>query len=330
MKLPGSCMAAFLLLLCTFSMQAYAGDIRSEQVAAMRSIDMKLYDFYMTYNQGLELCLSTCPSHADMLDDASGTLAALLDGTVSSIRGEHHEVINFMNYDADLLTANKKIYSRAAGCTPCVATAKRVQKYAQEGLPSGISRAALLHSEKYKQTPELQFTDGLLSRVRYRWVANGKKRSCRVLMPKTWEHVAPERAGRGFEFRSALGNGVPFFAIEYAPAKRIYSEDKILAALQHRVSAEMLSRQFGLVEILAQGVQKLGNTQSVWVMFAADGKGKNGAGYYYNWYMMVDGTLLMFQSGVNGPGRTPTPEQEQLFRRYYQTLREIAVSSVIG
>lgn len=329
MKFFGNYAVFLILLLCNVSTQAFADDAQAKRAAAMRSVDMKLYDFYMDHSLGLELCMETCPSKAKLIDDASGTLVALLDGAVSSIRGEHHGVMNFSEHTCELLSKNKKVYSKAAGCTPCLALAKRVQQYADNGLPAKISRVALLHTEKYKNNPELEFADNLIYKTHYGWIASGKRRSCNVQMPRTWAKAFPERSGRSFEYRSALGNGVPFFAIESSSARKVYSQEKVLQELHHRVQAEVLSKQFGLVEILAQGVQRLGATQGIWVMFAADGKGENDAGYYYNWYMLVDGTVLMFRSGVNGSGKSPTMEQEELFRKYYHTLREIAVSSVI-
>lgn len=329
-KLISNCMVAILLLLCTATVQAVADGIRSKQAAAMRSVDMELYAFYVTHSQGLELCCATCPDLVEKFENASGVFAVLLDDAVSSIRGEYYDAVDFQEYDSVLLESSKEIYFQSAGCTPCVSLVEEVQSYSENGLPVAMARAALLHTEKYTQNPELEFYDGLVSITRYQWVASGKKRTCRVSIPKTWGQVSTNGTKRSIEYRSALGNGVPFFSIEYAAAKRVYSDEGIMQELQRRVSTDVLTEQFGAVEVLAQGVQRLGNTQSIWVMFAAHGKGNRGAGYYYNWYMLVDGTVLVFQSGVSGSGEFPTMEQEQLFRKYYPTLREIAVSSVIG
>lgn len=330
MKLVSNCMVAIVILFCATTLNAVAGDIRQEHAAAMRSVDMELYSFYMAHSQGLELCCVTCPGKSDAFENASSIFAALLDDAVSSIRGEHHDAVNFRQHDAVLLQSSKDRYSLAKGCSPCVSLAEKVQTYADNGLPSAVARAALFHTEKYKQNPELEFNDGLVSAARYQWVASGKKRTCQISVPKTWGQASANEKKRSVEYRSAMGNGVPFFSIQYARAKRVYSDEGIMLELQRRVSTDVLTEQFGAVEILAQGVQRLGNTQSIWVMFSANGKGNKGAGYYYNWYMLVDGTVLMFQSGVSGSGESPTVQQEELFRKYYQTLREIAVSSVIG
>lgn len=330
MKLVSNCMVAIVILFCATTLNAVAGDIRQEHAAAMRSVDMELYSFYMTHSQGLELCCVTCPDMSETFENASSIFAALLDDAVSSIRGEYHDAVNFRKHDAVLLQSSKNKYSLATGCSPCVSLAEKVQVYADDGLPSAVVRAALFHTEKYKQNPELEFNDGLVSAARYQWVANGKKRTCQISVPKTWGQAPSNEKKRSVEYRSAMGNGVPFFSIQYARAKRVYSDEGIMQELQRRVSTDVLTEQFGSVEILAQGVQRLGNTQSIWVMFSANGKGNKGAGYYYNWYMLVDGTVLMFQSGVSGSGESPTVQQEELFRKYYQTLREIAVSSVIG
>ncbi|SIN99920.1 hypothetical protein [Halodesulfovibrio marinisediminis] len=330
MKLVTNCIVAMVLIVCTATVQALAGDVRVERAAAMRSVDMELYTFYMKQSQGLELCNSICPDHAEAFENASGTLAVLLDDAVSSIRSEQYGTVDFRKYDGELYAASKGKFSDSVGCTSCIALVEDVQKYSENGLPAEMARTVLFHTEKYRLSPEQEFSDGLVSITRYQWNASGKKRTCRVSIPKTWGKVASTGARRSVEYRSALGNGIPFFSIQYAPARRVSSEDAVMQELQRRVSLDTLSEHFGTVEILAQGVQRLGNTQSIWVMFSANGKGDNGAGYYYNWYMLVDGTVLMFQSGVSGEGNAPTMEQEELFRKYYQTLREIAVSSVIG
>lgn len=329
-KLVSNCMVAIVILFYATTLNAVAGDIRQEHAVSMRSVDMELYSFYMAHSQGLELCCATCPDLSEKFENASSVFAALLDDAVSSIRGEHHNAVNFRKHDAVLLQSSKDVYSLASGCSPCVSLVEKVQTYAENGLPSTVTRAALFHTEKYKLNPELEFNDGLVSAARYQWVANGKKRTCQISVPITWGQAPSNGDKRSVEYRSAMGNGVPFFSIQYARAKRVYSDDAVMQELQHRVSTDVLTEQFGSVEILAQGIQRLGSTQSIWVMFSANGKGNKGAGYYYNWYMLVDGTVLMFQSGVSGSGELPTVQQEALFRKYYQTLREIAVSSVIG
>lgn len=329
-KLVSNCMVAVVILFCATTLNAVAGDIRQEHAASMRSVDMNLYSFYMAHSQGLELCNATCPDMSETFENASSVFAALLDDAVSSIRGEYHNAVNFRKHDAVLLQSSKNMYSLASGCSPCVSLVEKVQTYAENGLPATVTRAALFHTEKYKLNPELEFNDGFVLAARYQWVAGGKKRTCKISVPITWGQAPSNGDKRSVEYRSAMGNGVPFFSIQYARAKRVYSDDAVMQELQRRASTEMLTEQFGTVEILAQGIQRLGNTQSIWVMFSADGKGNKGAGYYYNWYMLVDGTVLMFQSGVSGSGESPTVQQEELFRKYYQTLREIAVSSVIG
>lgn len=329
-KLASNCMVAIVILFCATTLNAAAGDIRQEHAASMRSVDMELYSFYMAHSQGFELCGATCPDMGEAFENASSVFAALLDDAVSSIRGEHHEAVNFRQYDGVLLQSSKNTYSLTEGCAPCFSLVEKVQTYVENGLPSTVARAALFHTEKYKLNPELEFTDGLVSAARYQWIASGKKRTCKISVPKTWGQAPSNGEKQSVEYRSAMGNGVPFFSIQYARAKRVYSDDAVMHELQRRVSTDVLTEQFGAIEILAQGIQRLGKTQSIWVMFSADGKGNKGAGYYYNWYMLVDGTVLMFQSGVSGSGESPTVQQEELFRKYYQTLREIAVSSVIG
>lgn len=319
-----------VLLLCLFSVEALAGDVRLERTAVMRDIDMELYEFYTDLTQGLELCYRVCPESGAVFENASGTFSVLLEDAVSSIRNEHHEVINFSEYDAALLDANKQEYSLASGCSPCVSLADKVQTYSQEGLPQGLARTALFHAEKYRLNPEQEFIDGLVSTVRYQWRANGKKRICRISIPKTWGKAVAESSTKKAEYRSAFGNGIPFFSIQYQPAKRVRTESAVMQELQHRVSTDILEKQYGAVELLAQGVQRLGNTQSIWVMFSTKGSETHGAGFYYNWYMLVDGTVLVFESGVSGTDALPAFEQEAIFRKYYETLREIAVSSVIG
>jgi hypothetical protein len=323
-------MVAIVILFCASTLNAVADDIRQKHAAAMRSVDMELYSFYMAQSQGLELCCAICPDLLETLENASSVFAALLDDAVSSIRGEHHDTVNFQKYDGVLLKSSKNMYSQAAGCSPCISLAEKVQAYADNGLPSAVERAVVFHTEKYKLNPELEFNDGLVSVARYQWVASGKKRTCKISVPKTWGQAPSDGEKQSVEYRSAMGNGVPFFSIQYARARRVSSDEGVMQELQRRVSTDVLTEQFGAVEILAQGIQRLGTTQSIWVMFSADGKGNKGAGYYYNWYMLVDGTVLMFQSGVSGSGESPTVQQEELFRKYYQTLREIAVSSVIG
>lgn len=318
------------LCLCTVTLQAVAGDVRTRQAAAMSSIDMKLYSFYMKHSQGLELCNSICPDHAEAFENASGTLAVLLDDTVTSIRSEQHGVVDFRKVDEELLASSRERFTKSSGCSVCLALLEDVHTYSNEGLPAEMARTALFHTEKYRTNPELEFSDGLISIARYQWIASGKKRTCRISVPKTWGKVASTNLKRSVEYRSALGHGTPFFSIRYTPARRLSSEEAVIQELQRRISKDVLSDQFGAVDILAQGLQRFGSTQSVWVMFSANGKGKQGAGYYYNWYMLIDGTVLMFESGVCGAGNAPTMEQEDLFRKYYPTLREIAVSSVIG
>ncbi|SHJ22773.1 hypothetical protein ACQ0P8_14640 [Halodesulfovibrio aestuarii] len=330
MRRMSNCMVAIIFLLCTATVQVVADDVCLKQVPAIRSVDMELYTFYMKHSQGLELCCATCPAQSETFENASGIFAVLLDDAVSSIRGQYNDVVDFQKLDSVLLTSSKKTYSQSAGCTPCSSLAKKIQTYSESGLPTVMARTVLLHTEKYIRNPELEFNDGLVSTARYQWVASGKRRTCRVSIPKTWGRVGSDTANRSFEYRSALGTGIPFFSIQYVPAKRVRSDEGIMQELQGRVSAEVLKKQFGGVEILAQGIQRLGDIQGIWVMFSAKGKGDRSAGYYYNWYMLVDGTVLVFQSGVCGSSKFPTIEQEQMFRKYYQTLREIAVSSVIG
>lgn len=330
MKRVADYMIMIVLLLCFMPVQALAGDVRLERTAVMRDIDMELYEFYTDHTQGLEICCSICPEYAAVFENASGTFSVLLGDAVSSIRNEHYEVIDFLEYDAALLDANKQKYTLSSGCSPCLALAETVQGYSQEGLPQTLAQTALFHSEKYRVNPEQEFTDGLVSTVRYQWRASGKKRTCRLSIPKTWGKAVAESSTKKTQYRSAFGNGIPFFSIQYEPAKRVHTESAVMQELQRRVSTEILEKQYGAVELLAQGVQRLGNTQSIWVMFSTKGSESHGAGFYYNWYMLVDGTVLVFESGVSGTKALPAFEQESIFRKYYETLREIAVSSVIG
>lgn len=319
-----------VLLLYMLPVQALAGDVRLERAAVMRDIDMELYEFYTDLTQGLELCCRICPEYAAVFENASGTFSVLLEDAVLSIRNEHYEIINFSEYDAALLDANKQEYSLASGCTPCLSLAEKVQTYSQEGLPQGLAQTALFHAEKYRVNPEQEFNDGLVSTVKYQWRANGKKRTCRISIPKTWGKAVAQGGTKKAEYRSAFGNGIPFFSIQYQPAQHVRTDDAIMKELQRRVSIGTLEKQYGDVELLAQGVQRLGKTQSIWVMFSTKGSENHRAGFYYNWYMLVDGTVLVFESGVSGKETIPAFEQEAIFRKYYETLREIAVSSVIG
>jgi len=328
-KQVAGCLAAVVLFFCVLSSQALSSDVRSERADAMSDIDMELYQFYTEHTQGLELCCSLCPEYAAVFENASGTFSVLLEEAVSGIRAEHHEAINFSQYDAALLAFNKHKYS-SSNCSPCLSLAETVQSYFQQGLPPALAKTVLFHAEKYRLTPEQEFADGLVSSVRYQWVAGGKKRTCRFSIPRTWGKAVSESGVKSAEYRSAFGNGVPFFSIQYQPVKRIRTELGIMQELESRISAETLKKQYGDIELLAQGVQRLGTTQSIWVMFSTKGDESHRAGFYYNWYMLVDNTMLVFQSGVRGKEELPAFEQEAIFRKYYETLREIAVSSVIG
>ena len=316
-------------LLCAVAVQAVADDIRPENIDLMFRADMELYSFYTLHDQGLKICREMCPENSVAVEDAAGVFAVLLDDAAAVVRSEHNTQIDFVEHDKAVAGVIRNECAKESACAYCDRLVERVQMYGEVGLPDEISRVALFHTANYAQTPEREFEDGLVMPVRYTWSSAGNKRSCIVNIPKTWGRVASASTARRKEYRSALGNGIPFFAIEYEAAPKIHGEQKLSTELQRKISIDGLSKEYGDVEILAQGVQKLGSTLSSWVMFSTGSDGSADSGYYYNWYMIVGDTALSFRSGVSGAGGLPMAEQEYIFKKYYHTLREIALSSVI-
>ena len=326
MKRLDTLVLGICIFLCITSGQAFAGEVLSGNAKAMLQEDLKLYDFYKTNSYSLELCSEKCPGKRSAIDNASAALVSLLDNAISSVRGRQHERVNFAEHDAML---KEKVALQFAGCSPCTDVVQRVNTYSAEGLPESVARVALLHSERYAQNPEFEFEDGLTRSVAYRWSAHGKSRKCLLNIPETWSKDVAGSTPRTQVFRSALGNGIPFFSITYMPVNRMPTEDAAHKFLLKRVAQSALEREYGSVEVLAQGVHMLGSAKSIWVIFNADGKFDRGPGYFYNWYILFDGTLLTFHSGVSDNASEIHVEHEELFRKYYQTLREIAQSSVI-
>lgn len=316
------------VLLCAGYAQAVADDIRPENIDAMLRADLQLYEFYSRHAQGLDLCRNICPDQLGAVEDASGVLTVLLDEAAAEIRGEHAATIDFTKYDEAIAEAVRSEMEESA-CTYCERLVEKVQMYGEVGLPDSIARVAFFHAANYAQTPEQEFADGLIIPVQYTWTSAGKEQSCTVSIPRTWGSVASVSNDRKTEYRSALGNGIPFFSIEYTPSPKVSNDQMRARELQRRISLEGLAEEYGDVEILAQGVQKLGATLSSWVMFSTGDDGSDDSGYYYNWYMIVGDTTLSFRSGVTGSGGLPMVEQKYIFRKYYHTLREIALSSVI-
>lgn len=318
-----------LVLLCAVSAPAFANDTLTKNAEAVLREDMKLYDFYVTQSYSLDRCAELCPNQRYLFDEASGVLAEVLDGAISSVRGAHSGDVNFSDHEAALQKKLKKQFPRSGVCKPCTALADRTIALTENGLPAELQRVALAHSERYLQNPEFEFQDGLTSSVSYRWSSGGKSRVCNFSIPKTWAKDEEQSTRRVRVYRSALGNGIPFFSVTYSPANRLYGETAVHEFLQKRITQKSLEREYGSVEILAQGVQVLGTVNSIWVIFNADGKYDRGAGYYYNWYTLVDGSLLTFHSGVSDSEGEHRVVHEELFRRYHQTLREIAQSAIV-
>ena len=310
--------------------QAVAGDVRREYAKALFTADLELYDFYSEYKYGLRYCAATFPELTGDVERASAILSELLDGAAASIRARYAADFDFVQHDAVRLQAiQEDVCAAPSPKDVCTGQIVELEQYKEQGMPLGLERIVLLHTDRYAQHPEYVFDDEHVLPVRYAWAVNGRKRACTVRIPATWEKEATLGASRTQTYRSALGYGVPFFSLQAISGSKHMDAAAVQDDLRWRTSVAALQQEYGIVETLAGGMQQVGTVPGAWVIFRSEGTPAQPSGYYYNWYLRVGDSVLQYCSGVNEDSISGELTQESMFKKYYQTLREIALSTVV-